>query len=319
MLDLDRLRALHAIAEHGSVSAAAEVLHVTTSAVSQQVAKLERETGQKLLERNGRGVRLTDAAELLVGHAHRILSLVERAQADLEAHRGAVVGELSLGAFPTAARGLVPSALARLRREHPQLRVRLHEYDPADSIALVARGDLDLAIVQDWSNQPFVAPHGLCKGAICDDIADVALPADHPLAARDFVELRELAADPWISSAGTVCFDWLTHTLRIGDSEPRIDHMAYEYATQLALVAVGLGVAILPRLGRGDVPPGVRVIPLRPSLTRRVYAIWREEAARRPGIRAAVAAVRAVSPADPGELGPRPDARGAGEGAHSGG
>ena len=303
MLDLDRLRALHAIASYGSVSAAADVLHVTTSAVSQQVAKLERETGQKLLERNGRGVRLTDAAELLVGHADRILSLVEVAQADLEAHRGAVVGELALGAFPTAARGLLPPAITRLRSEHPQLRVLLHEYDPLDSISMVARGDLDLAIVQDWNNQPLVIPEGLRKGTICDDIADVALPADHPLAGRESVELKELAGDPWISStAGTVCAGWLTHTLRGIDTEPRIEHMANEFATQLALVGAGLGASMLPRMGRGDMPPGVRVVLLRPPLTRRVYGIWREEAARRPGIRAAIEALRAVAPPPPEEL-----------------
>lgn len=305
MLDLDRLRALHTIAVHGSVSAAADVLHVTTSAVSQQVAKLEKETGQKMLERNGRGVRLTDAAELLVEHAERILSLVEMAQADLEAHRGTVVGQLSVGAFPTAARGLAPPALVRLRDEHPQLRVLLNEYDPTVSIPLVARGDLDLAVVQDWNDEPLAIPEGLCKSAICDDIADVALSADHPLADREVIELKELAGDPWISSTpGTICCDWLTHTLRGIDSEPHIAHLAYECATVLALVAAGMGAAIMPRLGRCDVPSGVRLVPVRPLMTRRIYAIWRGEAARRPGIRATVEALRAVAPPPPPELTP---------------
>lgn len=302
MLDLDRLRALYAVAAYGSVSAAADVLHVTTSAVSQQVAKLERETGQKLLERSGRGVRLTDAAELLVGHAGRILSMVEQAQADLEAHRGAVVGGLLLGAFPAAARGLMPPALLRLRREHPQLRVRLSECDPVESIPLVARGDLDLAIVQDWNNRPLAIPEGLRRGPICVDVADVALPADHRLAGRDVVELTELALDPWISSTpGSICRDWLTHTLRAGHSEPRVDYVVHDHTTQLALVAAGLGASMLPRMGRCDVPSGVWIAPLRPLLTCRVYAVWREEAARRPGIRAAVEALRAAAPPSPKE------------------
>jgi DNA-binding transcriptional LysR family regulator len=313
MLDLDRLRALHTISVHGSVSAAADVLHVTTSAVSQQVAKLEKETGQKMLERNGRGVRLTDAAELLVEHAERILSLVEVAQADLEAHRGTVVGQLSMGAFPTAARGLGPLALVRLREEHPQLRVLLSEYDPPVSMSLVARGDLDLAIVQDWNNQPLAIPEGLGKSVICNDVADVVLPADHPLADREVIELKELGGDIWISSTpGTICCDWLTHTLRGVDSEPRIAHMANEHATVLALVAAGLGTAILPRLGRRDVPSGVRVVPVRPQMTRRVYAIWRAEAARRPGIRACVDALRAVAPPPPAEPTPVPGYSGPG-------
>ncbi|MGW3728498.1 LysR family transcriptional regulator, partial [Streptomyces sp. NPDC000851] len=122
MLSLDRLRTLDALARHGSVSGAAEGLHVTTSAVSQQLAKLEREVGQRLLTKHGRGVRLTDAGRLLAEHAARILSQVELAQSDLEAQRGQVAGELRLSAFPTAARGLFPTALAALRAAHPALR-----------------------------------------------------------------------------------------------------------------------------------------------------------------------------------------------------
>ena len=297
MLDLERLRALHSVAAYGSVSAAADVLHVTTSAVSQQLAKLERETGQKLLERNGRGVRLTDAALLLVEHADRILSLVEQAQADLEAQRGAVVGRLTVAAFPTAIRGLMPAALGRLRADHPGLSVLLREDDPLRSMPLVARGDLDMAITQDWNNEPMAIQEGLQKGVICDDVVDVALPAGHPLAGRDEIELKELAGDPWISSSpDSICCDWLMRTLRAIDSEPRIDHMAYEFATQLSLVAAGLGNAVLPRMGRCDVPDGVVVVPLSSPLIRRVYAVWREEAARRPAIRAVLDAIRASVP-----------------------
>ena len=303
MLDLERLRALNAVATYGTVSGAADALHVTTSAVSQQVAKLERETGQKLLERNGRGVRLTDAAELLVRHAERILALVEVAQSDLEAHRGAAVGALSVAAFPTAIRGLAAAALVRLRDEHPQLRLRVREADPSESIPQAVRGELDVAIVQDWNNEPLALPEGLAKGFLCVDVADVALPADHPLADRDCVELKELAGDPWISSTiNSVCYDWLTHTLRAVDSEPRIDHMAYEYESQLALVGAGCGAAILPRLGRCVVPGDVRVLSLRPLLARRIYAVWRAEAARRPAIRATVDALRAVAPPPPVEV-----------------
>ncbi|POM25552.1 HTH-type transcriptional regulator GltC [Actinomadura rubteroloni] len=296
MLDLERLRALHSVATYGSVSAAADVLHVTTSAVSQQLAKLERETGQKLLERNGRGVRLTDAAELLVEHAEHILSLVERAQADLEAHRGAVVGRLTLGAFATAVRGLVPETLGRLGKDHPDLRVQVRELDPMQSMPLVARGDLDMAVVQDWNNEPLPVPEGLQKAQIFDDVADVALPGDHPLANRATVALQDLVADPWISSsADSICCDWLIHTLRSLGAEPNIAHMAYEIPSQLVLVGAGLGNAILPRLGRVTVPCEVAIAETRPQLTRHVYAVWREEAARRPAIRAALTALRAAA------------------------
>jgi DNA-binding transcriptional LysR family regulator len=298
MLDLDRLRALSAVATYGSVSAAADVLHVTTSAVSQQVAKLERETGQKLLERNGRGVRLTDAAALLAGHAERILAMVEEAESDLEAQRGEVVGELAVAAFPTAARGLVPAALHTLGLKHPRLRVCLREQEPHAAVPLAVRGEIDLGIVQDWFNVPLAIPDGLVKSSLVDDVADVALPAGHPLAERSVVDLGELHDDSWIAqSPGAICRDWLVHTLRSAGLEPRIAHTADEYATQLALVAVGLGAAIVPRLGRCDIPHGVRIVPVRPTLTRHVYAIWRAEAARRPAIQAAVTALRASAPA----------------------
>lgn len=296
MLDLNRLRALHAVQLHGSVGAAADALMVTPSAVSQQIAKLERETGARLVERNGRGVRLTDAAGLLAEHAKRILALVETAEADFQALRGAVVGRLAVGAVPTVARGLLPRTLALLRERHPELDARMYEREPDQAVRETARGELDLALVRDWLNRPLAVPEGLSRQALLDDVADVALPAGHPLAGRSEIELCELHADRWIStSPGTFCHDWLVFTLRAAELEPEIAHWAGEYATQLALVGAGLGCAIVPRLGRGHVPPTVQIVPIRPRQSRRISALWRLDAARRPAIRAAVAALREVA------------------------
>ncbi|WP_084779494.1 LysR substrate-binding domain-containing protein [Planobispora rosea] len=296
MLDLNRLKALHAVAVYGSVGAAADALMVTPSAVSQQLAKLERETGATLLERNGRGVRLTDAAGLLADHAGRILALVETAEADFEALRGEVVGRLSIAAFPTAARGLLPGALLRLRERHPDLRIQLHEREPERQVREVTRGELDLAVIQDWMNRPMAIPDGLSRVTLFDDVADVILPAGHPLAERPEIELSELAGERWISgSPGTVCHDWLVYTLRAAEVEPDITCMADEYPTQLALVAAGQGCAIIPRLGRVSFPEGVRAVAVRPRPIRRIYVVWRADAARRPAIRAAVDALKAVS------------------------
>lgn len=296
MLDLNRLKALHAVSVYGSVGAAAEALMVTPSAISQQLAKLERETGATLLERNGRGVRLTDAAGLLADHAERILALVEMAEADFEALRGQVMGRLNIGAFPTAARGLMPAALVLLRTRHPDLRLQLMERDPDRQVREVARGELDLVVIQDWMNRPMAIPEGLSRVTLFDDIADAILPASHPLAGRAEIELTELAGERWISaSPGTICHDWLVHTLRSAELEPDIACMADEYPTQMALVSAGQGCAIIPRLGRDFVPSGVRAVPIRSRPTRRLYALWRSDAARRPAIRAAVEALKAVS------------------------
>lgn len=296
MLNLERLRTLDALARHGSVSAAADALHVTTSAVSQQLGKLEREIGQQLLARNGRGVRLTDAGRLLSEHAARILSQVELAESDLEAHRGQVVGELRLSAFPTAARGLFPAALGALRAEHPGLRVRSSELEPEQGIAGVVRGDLDLAVVLDWYNKPMPVPDGLVKAPLLDDPADVAMPHGHRLAGRDEVDLTEFAEDEWITwGEGEFCHEWLMFTLRSKGVEPIVGHRAGETHTQLGLVAAGLGVCIAPLLGRHPVPDGVVLVPLRQRVRRHVYVVWRADADRRPSIRAAVDALRTAA------------------------
>jgi len=300
MLNLDRLRALHAVADRGSLVAAAEALHVTNSAISQQLAKLEDEIGQPLLERNGRGVRLTDAAMVLVAHTVRALSVLEQAEAEIDLQRTELVGRLSIAAFPTAMRGLAPVAVNHIRAAHPKLDVVVHEQEPHESIPLLARGDLDLLIAQDWANQPLALPDGLSRAPLMDDVADVALPAGHRLAGQRAVALEALADQRWIVwQPGTVCHDWLMHTLRTQGYEPIVAHTAGEHATQLALVAAGLGAAVIPRLGRGRVPDGVRMVPVQPSLHRHIYALWRTETSRRRAVQAAVAAFQiSASPAE---------------------
>lgn len=160
MLDLGRLRALHAVAVHGSVGAAASALGYTPSAVSQQIAKLERETRTTLLERSGRGIRLTDEAHQLADTAQQLLALVEEAEVRIEERRGLPSGRLTIGCFASAARGLMPRALAELARRHPDLDARLSEVDPHLSIDLVARGVIDLAVAHDWDIAPLPTPPG---------------------------------------------------------------------------------------------------------------------------------------------------------------
>lgn len=296
MLNLERLRTLDALARHGSVSGAAEGLHITTSAVSQQMSKLEREVGQQLLAKNGRGVRLTDAGRLLADHAARILSQVELAQSDLEAQRGQVVGELRLAAFPTAVRGLFPAAIRALRSAHPGLRISSREMEPEPAVLAVIRGDYDLAVVLDWYNKPLPMPDGLVKASIVDDTADVAMPVAHRHAHRSEVDLEDFAEDDWVTwGEGEFCDEWLMHTLRSKGIEPRVAHRAEEHPTQLALVGAGLGVCVAPRLGRGPVPQGVRTVPVRQSVNRHIYAVWRADADRRPSIRAAVEALKSAA------------------------
>nr|WP_221462521.1 LysR family transcriptional regulator [Streptomyces olivoverticillatus] len=284
-MDLSRLRALHAVSVHGSVSAAAVALGYTPSAVSQAITKLERETRTTLLERRGRGIVLTDAAARLAGTAQELMAMVERAETELEERRGQPTGRLVVGAFASAARGLMPSVLAELAAAHPSLDSRLVEVDPHLSVGLVAQGAVDLTVTFEWDINPLPAPDGLERMRIGEDKCDVLVPRGHPLAGRAVLHGGDLAQQRWICQPpGTVCHDWLVRTLRASGNEPDLAYQAAENHTQMALVAAGLGIALLPRLGRGPLPPEVVSVPLEPVPVRRLFAYWRAGAARRPAI-----------------------------------
>jgi DNA-binding transcriptional LysR family regulator len=293
MMDLGRLRALHAVAVHGSVGRAAAALGYTPSAVSQQISKLERETRTPLLEKRGRGVVLTDAAQELVRTAETVLALVEQAEVGLEARRGQVRGKLFLAAFATAARGLLPAVLADLTERYPDLELRVLESDPYLMADLVARGEVDLAVVQDWPNTPLATPEGVARRPLGVDVVDAVLPVDHPLAARDLLSVSDLLGQRWVNTpAGTICHDWLLRTLREAGEEPDIRFQATEFDTQIALIGAGLCLGLVPRLGRAPLPTGVVARPIAPEPTRRVSVLWREQASRRPAIIAALETLR---------------------------
>jgi DNA-binding transcriptional LysR family regulator len=297
MLDLQRLRALHAVSVHGTVGAAAAALGYTPSAVSQQIAKLERETRTVLLERRGRGVRLTEQAEQLASTAQELMAIVERAETDLEERRGMPAGRLTVAAFASAARGLMPAVLADLAVRHPALDTRLTEVDPHLSVDLVAKGAVDMTVAHDWDIAPLPAPTGVEQAVIGDDLCDLLVPAGHPFTGRAAVRREDLGGQRWICQPpGRVCHDWLVRTLREAGHEPDIVHQAEENPTLIALVAAGLGVALVPRLGRGPLPAGVVEVPLDPLPVRRLYALWRSGAARRPAIAETVRTLRAHWP-----------------------
>jgi DNA-binding transcriptional LysR family regulator len=295
MLHFERLQALHAVSTFGSVTSAAAALHLTPSAISQQLAKLQRDVGQRLVEPYGRGVRLTPAGSLLARRAHAILAEVENAESELDRQRNHVIGDLEIAGFATAARAILPQTVARLRKDHEQLRLRVSERQPDEAIRLVVAGHLDIALVNDWMNAPLVLPDGLERLLIMNDAVDLAVPAEHPLAQRTSVELTELCAEPWITwPHGAICHEWLTQTLRQHGLTPEVTHTAEEHQTQLAMVAAGLGIAVMPRLGRGSIA-GVSIVSLEPAFSRQIYAIWRTLASGRPAIAVTVSTISEVA------------------------
>lgn len=295
MFALDRLRALEALATHRSVAGAATALHLTPSAVSQQLAKLEREAGATLTEPAGRGLRLTAAGRMLAEHAADILARVAAARLDLDRLRDEVVGELRVGAIPTSVHALAPAALARLRAAHPDLRVVLADGEAEQTLPAVLAGDLDLAVVENWEGLPAPIPAGTSRARLCDDVIDLLLPADHALAGPGPVALAEVDDLDWVADGNdTRAQSWLLQTLRAQGLEPRVTCRVRGFGMHVELVA-GVGVAALvPRLARPPLPAGVVTATTTPLLRRSIDAVWRTDRGT-PAVRAAVATFTAVA------------------------
>ncbi|PKH42817.1 DNA-binding transcriptional regulator, LysR family [Nocardioides alpinus] len=293
MIDLTRLVFLRAVHRRGSVAAAARELGYTSSAVSQQIGKLQREAGVRLLEPVGRGVVLTDAALVLVDAAVSVEAARDVALGRLEELAGGLTGTLSLACFPSAIRGVAAPALGALAKAAPGLRVRLRELAPELGLDAVTSGYADVAVVHDWVDDRTTLAAGLVAVHLADDPVDLVVPATHRLAGRRTVALAETVDDVWVTDVSdSICTRWILDMLRAATEQPRVDFRAEEYASQVALVSAGLCVAVLPRLGRPALPDTVRVIPLQGSVpTRRFIAVHRAATSRRPAIRRLVEAL----------------------------
>lgn len=276
------------MAVHGSISRAAAALGYTPSAVSQQIAKLERETRVELLERSPGRVALTPAALVLAEAAREVLAVLERAETRLEQQRDRPSGRLVVAGFPTAVRGLLPAVLGDLGA-HPDLECRLLEADPHRVMELVEAGEVDVGVIHDWHNTPLKTPAALIVQEIGRDVGDLLLPESHPLSGKPRLGAAELLGERWISQReGTMCHDWLVRTFDELGATPDIRFQVDEYQSQMELLSAGMGIAFVPRLGRGPLPHNVRRVDLDPEPWRAVYAVWRTSADGRPAITAAV-------------------------------
>ncbi|WP_380166125.1 LysR family transcriptional regulator [Jannaschia sp. R86511] len=296
MIDLSALVALRAVDRHGSVVAAAEALGFTPSAVSQQVKRLERQTGVVLLERVGRGVLLTGAGRQLVDEGARLLQDLEQIEAGLHRRAGVVAGQLRLTSFSTATRGLVAPAVRGLLDAHPDLLLQLTEREPWDTVDLVATGRTDVGVVHSWGDVALSIPEHVLATPLAGDVADVVVPRGHRLASRDRVTPRDLVDEPWVATPyGTICREWLDRMYDGTGRLPLIAHEASEFDSHLALVRAGLGVALVPRLGRQPLGEELVAVPAHdPVPTRAVLALHRRSAAASPAVAAVVRALAAV-------------------------
>jgi len=290
-VSISGLQAIAALASEGSMTAAARALGYTPSAISQQISKLERDVRQVLVEQNGRVATLSPAGRVVAEAARRILNEIEQMHVQLENERKTVAGTLTLAAFATATRGVAPFALRRLRSDWPRLTCHLVEADSHHAMALVEDGSVDIAVVHDWLEMPLVLSTGLNARHLGNDISDVLVHVTHHLAGRRSVSMSELGGEAWLYEPGSVAHDLLIKSFTDVSNTRLFGHGVAEYASQIAMVGAGLGVALVPRMGRGVVPDTVRVLPVEPAPTRQVYAVWRAATGTRPALQAAVLAL----------------------------
>lgn len=295
---------MRAIAETGTISGAAGVLGTSQPAVSQQVRRLERRLGTALLERVGRGVRLTEAGLVLAHHGAAVASAVDAASEEVAALTGLRAGRVRIVAFPSSSAALVPQALALLRSRHPAVSVQLSEAEPPEALAELREGRADLAVTFSYASsaaEPDVA--GLVCRPLLDDPLWLALPAGHPLASNgsgaDGAGLASLADETWIAGCPR-CRGHLLDLSAEAGFTPRIAFATDDYVAVLGLVAAELGVAMLPGLVLETVRrPDVVLRPVAPRSSRRVQTVTTPDLLRVPAVAAASRALEDVASTRP--------------------
>lgn len=313
--DLRKLRVLRELSERGTVSAAAQALHLTPQAVSQQISALGRELGVPLTEPSGRRLRLTGAARIVLRHADAVFTQIEQMRAELAAHQSGERGEVAVAGFSTTLSALILPAVARLRETRPLLRTSLAEVDPPESFSLLQRGETDVVISADTTRpapapggadgRPDGPPDGRSDGrsdgrfhrvALCDDPFDIALPAGHRLLDSEQLLLADLADETWIFATTGLCHDIGVAACTAAGFTPQASHAIGDWDATLAAVRLGLGVALVPRLAKPVPRPDVTIRAFSERApSRTVFAAVREGSQTSPEIAAVLDALRTAA------------------------
>ncbi|AIA01993.1 MULTISPECIES: LysR family transcriptional regulator [Streptomyces] len=298
MIEARRLHILRALADHRTVTAAAAALYLTPSAVSQQLAALEQETGHRLVERGARGVRLTAAGDILLGHANAVLAQLERAEAELAAYDEGEAGTVTVAAFATGIALVLAPALAELAGSAPGIRVRVQDAEGDASLLMVLDRQVDVAVAVEYRGAPDADDPRLTRVPLYAEPFDAVLPPGHPLAGVAAVPLAGLAKDPWIGPySGNPCHDVVVLACEYAGFRPRLTHSSDDFRAVVALASAGVGVALVPRSAlRGMDLGGVVVRPVDGvAPTRRVFAAVRRGAEDHPLFRPVLTALRATA------------------------
>jgi DNA-binding transcriptional LysR family regulator len=278
MLDVTRLRVLVAVARHGSVTAAAHALNYAQPSVSHHLARLEAETGTKLIQRAGRGIRLTDAGRLLAERAAEVIGRLDAAENELAVYSGLRAGRLRLAAFPSALSTLVPAAAALMHDKHPSVDLRLTEAEPPEALRMLRAGYVDVALVfrhepEAPECEPPPSDGDLREDVLLDEPVHVIAPADGPADGESVpaatitemwpADLSRFAGQRWIAGCDR-CREHLLKQCAVAGFTPRIAFTTDDFVAVQALVNAGLGLAMLPGLClRAARNPGIRAVRLR--------------------------------------------------------
>ncbi|AZW29306.1 LysR substrate-binding domain protein [Bordetella bronchiseptica GA96-01] len=294
MLNLNRLRLLHELSVMGSITAVAKVMGLTRPAISQQLALLEKEMNEALLERSSQGVRLTPAGERLASRAAEVFGLVDRLESDLQSGGGLITGEVRVSAFGSLATGLAPLAFRNLREQHPQIALRFTETESNSGLKAVVAREIDLAVIDEWADVMRPA-RPLEFAQLGEDRFVLVVASTHPLANRRSVRLRELAQQQWVINQAAPAYR--AHLIRAcqaaGFTPNEICNCSNMTATIEFVRQMGL-VTVLPSMGLGWIEhlDGVRMISLNPPINRKIRAAMLPNALARPAVKAALQALK---------------------------
>ncbi|MEU9998641.1 LysR family transcriptional regulator [Streptomyces sp. NPDC050848] len=292
--DIKKLQILRTLRDRGTVTATAEALLMTPSAVSQQLTNLAKQLGVQLLEAQGRRVRLTDAAHLVLRHAEVVFAQLERADAELDGYLRGEAGQVRVAAFSTAVPALVVPAVQHLRAAHPGLDVKIREAEAAEAYELLGTGDVDLALSLA-AHAPSARDPKFSRVPLLADPLDVALPAEHPLADAPGLRLADLSAEPWIFGGSGPWSEITTAACEAAGFVPEQAHSAAGWTAILAMVEAGMGVALVPRMAsaerRGERGVVMRVLSA-DQPRRHVVAAVRRGAEEGPAVARVLTALR---------------------------
>ncbi len=287
MLDLKRLRLLHELAARGTVVAVAEALSYSPSAVSQQLAALEREVGVPLFRRSGRGLRLTPTAQLLAAEAEELLSHVERIESDIRRAQDEVGGTVRIATFQTAMLALLPQTLSHLRADYPELRIEVVQHEPEAGLYETWARGFDFVIAEHYPGHSSTQFSGLDREPLLHDRIQLAVPASFD----DVATLADAARHPWVlEPAPAASRHWAEQACRTAGFEPDVCFQTADLQAHIRLVESGNAVGLLPSLLQAERRPGIRLIDLPGRPQRTVFTSARSSSGRNP----AIAALREV-------------------------